>query len=165
MQNRMRSQKGVTLVEVMIALVILLIVFIGLIQASLLTIQSNVRNLARDEAVRITADQMDMLRAASFDNMNRAGGDDAVKLKYSIIYDDTFDLEATPVTRPDLRRRLRGATVDYTVTVLICADDADAECALLGPSDADHKTIQVTTGWSWQGETFTHRVVTVRIRA
>jgi prepilin-type N-terminal cleavage/methylation domain-containing protein len=61
----MHFQKGVTLVEVMIALVILLIVFIGLIQASLLTIQSNVRNLARDEAVRITADQMDMLRAAS----------------------------------------------------------------------------------------------------
>ena len=147
MKNRMRFQKGVTLVEVVIALVILLIVFIGLIQASLLTIQANVRNIARDEAVRITADQVDMLRAASFDDMNRDGGADADPLTYVL----------TQATRPDLRRQLRGATVDYTVTVSICG----ASCAL----DANHKEITVTTGWSWQGENFTHQVVTARIRS
>lgn len=161
MKSRMSAQKGVTLVEVMIALVILLIVFIGLIQASLLTIQANVRNSARDEAVRITADQMDRLRAASFDDMNRNGTADAVKLTYTISYGTTV----TTTTRPDLRRQLRGAAVDYTLGVLICADDTDMECALLGPSDADHKTIRVTTGWSWRGENFTHQVVTVRIRS
>jgi prepilin-type N-terminal cleavage/methylation domain-containing protein len=153
MKNRMSAQKGVSLVEVMIALVILLIVFIGLIQASLLTIQANVRNSARDEAVRITADQMDRLRAASFDDMNRDSTTDADPLNYSIIYGTAV----ATTTRPDLRRQLRGATVDYTVTVTICG----TSCAL----DANHKRITVTTGWSWQGETFTHSAVTVRIRS
>jgi len=152
MKNRMSAQKGVSLVEVMIALVILLIVFIGLIQASLLTIQANVRNSARDEAVRITADQMDRLRAASFDDMNRDGIADADPLNYTIIYGTAV----TTTTRPDLRRQLRGTTVDYTVTVSICG----ASCALNG----DNKRITVTTGWSRQGENFTHEVVTVRIR-
>ena len=153
MKNRMSAQKGVSLVEVMIALVILLIVFMGLIQASLLTIQANVRNIARDEAVRITADQMDRLRAASFDDMNRNGVTDADPLNYSIIYGTAV----TATTRPDLRRQLRGATVDYTVTVSICG----TSCAL----DGNHKRITVTTGWSWQGENFTHTVNTMRIRS
>ena len=153
MKNRMSNQKGVSLVEVMIALVILLLVFIGLIQASLLTIQANVRNSARDEAVRITADQLDRLRGNSFDYMNRDTAADADPLNYSITYGTTV----TTTTRPDLRRQLRGATVDYTVTVSICG----ASCAL----DANHKQITVTTGWSWQGENFTHQVVTARIRS
>jgi len=156
MKNKMRFQKGVSLVEVMIALVILLIVFMGLIQASLLTIQANVRNIARDEAVRITSDQMDRLRAASFDDMNRNGVTDADPLNYSIIYGTAV----TATTRPDLRRQLRGATVDYTVSVSICAG------GITCPGyDADHKRITVTTGWAWQGENFTHQVVTVRIRS
>lgn len=160
MPNRI-DKKGVTLVEVMIALVILLIVFMGLIQASLLTIQANVKNVARDEAVRITADQLDMLRSAPFDDMNRDGSTpDANPLNYSIKYGPTVTYTVPVATRPDLRRQLRGGSVDYTVTVSICG--GGASCA---GYDATHKRITVTTGWAWQGETFTHQVATVRIRS
>src|SRR5512135_3682764 len=65
MQNRM-NKKGVTLVEVMISLVILLIVFMGLIQASLLSINHNLRNEARDEAVRVGAASMALLRSFNY---------------------------------------------------------------------------------------------------
>jgi len=58
------NKKGVTLVEVMISLVILLIVSMGLLQASLLSIDSNVRNELRDEAVRIASEGMAKRRGA-----------------------------------------------------------------------------------------------------
>ena len=72
-QNKNQGNRGVTLVEVMISLVILLIVFMGLIQASLLSIQSNMRNVLRDEAVRITSDRMSALRTAAFISVVSSG--------------------------------------------------------------------------------------------
>jgi prepilin-type N-terminal cleavage/methylation domain-containing protein len=60
------SARGVTLIEVMIALVVLLIVFMGLIQAALLSIDHNLRNEVRDEAVRIAAEAMTNLKAEGF---------------------------------------------------------------------------------------------------
>ncbi len=60
------DKRGVTLVEVMISMVILLIVFMGLIQASLLTINHNMRNEVRDEAVRVAASSMARLKAFNY---------------------------------------------------------------------------------------------------
>lgn len=52
----------------MISLCILVIVFMGLIQASMLTLDVNVRNEVRDEGVRIAADTMTRLRQLAYDN-------------------------------------------------------------------------------------------------
>jgi len=72
MKNKMKTGKtnnsGVTLVEVMIALVVLLIVMMGLLQASLLSIEHNLRNELRDEATRIASDRITGLRSAGFDS-------------------------------------------------------------------------------------------------
>ena len=72
MKNKMKTGKtnnsGVTLVEVMIALVVLLIVMMGLLQASLLSIEHNLRNELRDEATRIASDRITVLRSAGFDS-------------------------------------------------------------------------------------------------
>jgi prepilin-type N-terminal cleavage/methylation domain-containing protein len=65
-QNKSRNNRGVTLVEVMIALVIMLVVFMGLIQASLLSIDSNLRNELRDEAVRIGSESMARSRSVAW---------------------------------------------------------------------------------------------------
>ncbi len=56
-QNKNQGSRGVSLVEVMISLVILLIVSMGLIQASLLSVDVNIRNELRDEAVRIASER------------------------------------------------------------------------------------------------------------
>lgn len=68
MRNSVRNEKGMTLVEVMISMVILLLVFVGLIQASLLSIDYNTRNELRDEAVRVAAESMAGVRATPFGN-------------------------------------------------------------------------------------------------
>jgi prepilin-type N-terminal cleavage/methylation domain-containing protein len=62
------NNKGVTLVEVMISLVIFLIVFMGLMQTALLSIDGNVRNVQRDEAIAIANGELDNLKNRPFDD-------------------------------------------------------------------------------------------------
>lgn len=132
------GKKGVTLVEVMISLVILLIVFMGLIQASIVSIGVNSRNELRDEAVRMTSDQMSMLRAAPF------GGADLAATAGAWV--------AMPNTGNRFTRQIRNAPMTYTV---------DRQIADL---DADHKQITLRATWTWQGETMTHTISTYRGR-
>jgi Tfp pilus assembly protein PilV len=64
-----------TLVEVMIALVIILVLMLGLIQTAILAIDSNLRNVFRDEGVRIAEQTMNDLRNYPFDDAAlNAGG-------------------------------------------------------------------------------------------
>ncbi len=101
----LRNRRGVTLVEVLIALVVLLIVFMGLMQVSIVAIQGNMRNVLRDEAVRLTADRMNRLRSVSFDHA---------------------DLTATAGTDdPVINRAVRAATVNFTVRRIIADIDAN----------------------------------------
>lgn len=60
------NKKGVTLVEMMIALVILLLVFLALMQVALVSIDHNLRNALRDEAVSIAEQRLTELRDKPF---------------------------------------------------------------------------------------------------
>ena len=57
------NSKGFSLVEMVIAMVIILVSILGLFQATLLSIDSNVTNLLRDEAVRLAEERMDQLKS------------------------------------------------------------------------------------------------------
>ena len=133
-----RSKRGVSLVEVLIALTILLIVFLGLIQASLVSIQSNMRNLLRDEAVTITSEQISRLRGGNYDDMNADGTTDPANL----------NLPAMTVTR----NYRNAAAVNFGITRNVLS------------LDANNKQITVTTRWNWQDEAFQHQIMTTRQR-
>lgn len=60
------NKKGMTLIEVMIALIILLIVMLALMQTVTLGINSNVSNLLRDEATNIAELRITELRNKLF---------------------------------------------------------------------------------------------------
>lgn len=143
LNKNIRNNRGVTLVEVMISLVILLIVFMGLIQASLLSMQSNMKNVLRDEAVRITSDRMSILRSAPFTDINKDNTTD-------VYTSDHFKFTANTT------RNVRNV-VDHPFGVAI---DICSACNM----DADHRQMTVTTTWSWQGENFTHSIVATRGR-
>jgi Tfp pilus assembly protein PilV len=129
---------GVTLVEVLISLTILLIVFMGLVQASIVSIQSNMKNLLRDEAVAIASEQILRLRGADYDDMNDDGTTDAA----------TLNFPATTVTR------------NYRNTVAVNFGIARRIDTL----DANNKQVTVTATWQWQGENFQHQIMTTRQR-
>jgi hypothetical protein len=126
-------------VEVMIALVILLMVFMGLIQASIVSINVNMRNNLRDEAVRLSSDLMVRLRAASFDDLDGDGAADPANPGQL-----NFNRNST--------QTIRSAAVPYAMAVNVQW------------LDADHKQLTITTTWSWQGENLTHTISTYRGR-
>jgi len=83
-----KNSEGYTFVEVLVSLVIVMIVFVGLTETGLITIEMNIRNTLRDEAVHVAEQELSALRATSF-----AG--------------------VVSQTRPDISRQVRGLTVVY----------------------------------------------------
>lgn len=125
------NKKGVSLVEVMIALVILLLVFMALMQTALVSIDANIRNLLRDEAVSIAEQRMTALK-------NRLYSD--------AVLDDTGGVEAADTVTS---RNFRNFSVDFTSKKTI--DDLNTE----------NKQITVIVRWSWKGDNYSHAIQTV----
>jgi type IV pilus assembly protein PilV len=69
------DKKGMTLVEVMIALVVLLVVSLALMQTALVSIDANMTNILRDEAVSIAEMRMNQARNIPFDTLVSDGAD------------------------------------------------------------------------------------------
>lgn len=68
-RNKRWQCRGLTLVEVLISLVIILIVFMGLLQSALVSIDHNFINELRDEAVRIASASHVETRVSDFDTL------------------------------------------------------------------------------------------------
>lgn len=146
MSNKLREENGVTLVEVLIALVILLLVFTGLIQASLLAIGTNVRNQARDEAVLVAAEYMTQTRALPFMHADlvapapNPGGCAAANWP-----------DYVPGAGPTVEtRNFMNTSVNFNVTR--CVSDLDSE----------NKQVGIRVNWTdaRSGETLTHTILT-----
>ncbi|SPQ00575.1 putative Type IV pilus minor pilin PilV [Candidatus Sulfobium mesophilum] len=125
------GQRGFSLVEVMLALVILLFVSLALMQVALVTIDSNMTNTLRDEAVSIAEQRMTDLRSVAWSDAflvvnNPAGADEAV-----------------------IRRDFRLFSLDFTPHRTITA--------LAG----DVKQIDVRISWTWKNQTYTHTITSI----
>lgn len=85
------SNDGFTLVEVMVAILILTVGLLGLLQVSIVASEQNLRNAMRTEAVQISEERLLSRRLLPFDNI-------------------TGGLKSEQVAS-----RLRGFTMNYTV--------------------------------------------------
>jgi Tfp pilus assembly protein PilV len=128
------NQRGLTLVEVMIAFLVLLITSLALMQTALVSISSNMQNVLRDEAVRIAEMRISAARAAPFDDINQDSAPDANPL---VINQDVL---ATLKNIPDKK-------FETTMTVSQLA--------------ADIKRVDVTVTWDWKGVSYTHSASTI----
>ena len=114
LKNKMdyrRNNKGVTLVEVMISLVIMLVVFMGLIQASLLSIDYNLRNELRDEGVRIGSEYMARSRSLAWAGIVSDVPPAVTRTFRNLTQQYTL---ARTVTSPDTNNKQITVTVSYT---------------------------------------------------
>ena len=134
--NAVLNKKGVTLVEVMVALVVLLIVFLGMIQTSIVAIQANMKNVLRDEGVRITADQLTRVRTAPFDDINNDGVVDPSPVYVFI--------------RTENRNFRQSISVPFSIQIR--SEELDTA----------NKQVTVTTSWSWRDENFQHQILTTK---
>lgn len=69
------NKKGLTLVEVLIAFVVLLLVSLAMMQTALVGIDANMINILRDEAVSVAEMRMNQARNMSFDSLISEGAD------------------------------------------------------------------------------------------
>ncbi len=65
----MKDSRGLTLVEVLVAMLVSFIVFLGLTETIVVAVNANVQNALREEAVRVAEEEINAARAIAFDNI------------------------------------------------------------------------------------------------
>ena len=68
------NNRGFTLLEVLVAMVITLVGLLGLLQSVNIATEHNLKNQMREEALQIAEDSVANLRARPFDKLSTAGG-------------------------------------------------------------------------------------------
>lgn len=130
------KNNGFTLIEVMMAILILMIGMLGLLQAINLTMEVNLRNQVREEAVYVGEKVISEMRGKGFDNISVA----AIPTQTC-----TYPTYQVP-------SRLRGVARTYDVVkssrVLSTVDAKPAA-----------KELTVVVSWSYKGVTYQNRVV------
>ena len=127
------NKKGVTLVEMLVALTILLIVSLALMKTALLGITANVQNALRDEAVSIAEMKINQLTSRPFTE--------------TLIHSDLTATTNAPEAA--VRRNFRGFFVDFTPRLTI----ADL--------NANSKQMTISVAWAYRGTSYTHSVTTI----
>lgn len=95
----MKNNAGMTLVELLVAVAITFIIFLGLSNAGLVVLDQNIKNSQRDEAVSVADNVMQQVRNIPFDNLV---------------------LGTTP---DNVSRQIRGINQQYSVTTTVAAID------------------------------------------
>ena len=143
------NRKGLTLVEVMIALVVLLLVSLALMQTALVSIDANMTNILRNEAVGIAEMRMDEARNLPFasllsDTNSLAGFDCPVG----------FPAAGVPIER-DLRNV---SGFDFCTNMAVTELGGDGS---LATDDGDNRQVDIRVGWRWRGENYNHNITTI----
>ncbi|TAL22785.1 MAG: prepilin-type N-terminal cleavage/methylation domain-containing protein [Nitrospirae bacterium] len=138
--SAMLNKKGMTLVEVMIAMLLSLIIFLALMQTSLISINQNMTNNLRDEAGRIADLRMSFLKNLPFDNASLNESPDT-----SSPADGIPDLEADTTTS----RQIRNFNITFTSFKKIDAIGTDI------------KEITIEVRWRWKNQDFTRSFTSV----
>lgn len=127
----LNNRRGMTLIEVMIALLILMVVSLALMQTALLGIRENLRNALRDEAVNIADQRMNELRNTDFNSPDLA-----------LVSNQTETI---------ISRTFRAANVNFTPKRTVTP---------IG-SDMTTKQITITVSWGFAGQSYAHNVTTI----
>lgn len=132
-----QDKKGMSLVEVMIALVILLLVFLALMQTATLGIESNMLNILREEAIKIGDERMSAHRNTPFTDAFLTDTNGVSNSPGCCFANDDVDPD-TAGNQSVITRSFRNVDVAFTITRRI--DDLSA----------DNKNIEIRVSWDWK---------------
>lgn len=138
------NRKGLTLVEVMIALVVLLFVSLAMMQTALVSIDSNMKNTIRTEAVSMAEKIINDMRSLAFSS---AGLTDTGGAWVCV----DLPPPAAPCTGSysTETRAVRSAAVDFQRQKMITN------------RGSENKELYVRVRWTWKGEPYDYTVSTV----
>jgi type IV pilus assembly protein PilV len=138
----LHNKKGMTLIEVMISLLILMVVALAVMQTALVGMNANLQNALRDEAVKIVDLRMDELRSKATGTFFDGSGYPA----------DGGLTIVNNYAEPVISRNFRAATVYYAPTRTVSSINADT------------KQVTMSVAWPFRGQTYTHSVTTIMRR-
>lgn len=115
MEHVRSNSKGFTLVEVMVSLVVLLVVFLGMMQGALVSIDFNMNNILRDEAIQVAEMRLNEAKSADFATLAGFAANAAtdVARNFRNISGFTYNTQRT-VTNLDTSNRRVDITVTWT---------------------------------------------------
>ena len=144
----LQNKRGVTLVEVMIALVILLLVFLALMQTALVSIDANMKNVLRDEAVSIAEQRINEARSNSFNalSFNTLVVSDAGALPAGVDCPGTFAV---------------GVRIQRNFRNIINKDFCTNQTVTPLGATGDVRQVNIRVIWNWKGEAFNHGITTL----
>lgn len=131
-----KSNSGFSLVEVMMAILILMVGMLGLLQAINLAVEANLRNQVREEAVYIGQRVMSEMRGKGFDNISVA----------------STPTEKFTYGEYQIPSKIRGASRSYTVS----RSSMVLSTVNLQPVT---KQLEVVVKWTYKGVGYENRVV------
>ncbi len=139
-----KDKKGLTLIEVIVSLAVLLIVFLGMMQTVAISVNFNVKNSLRDEAVKIAGERMNTLKNTAFTDsiLNNTGG--------AYVLDDvdptTIGVQST------VTRSFRSFDVVFTSERGI--EDINT----------DNKRANIRITWAWKAENYIHEIQSMLVQ-
>ncbi len=101
----LKDSRGLTLVEVLMAMLVSFIVFLGLTETIVVAVNANVQNALREEAVRVAEEEINAVRTIPFDN----------------VVVPSAQLPASET----VARSFRNMTINYTVTRSVVNTEAN----------------------------------------
>ncbi len=128
-----QDNRGFTLIEVMIAFVIIQIVMLGLLSVAAQVIQVSVTNIVRDEGIKVAEEVMAEVRSLPYDRI------------YTMTY-GTLRREIDPNSSvTNVTRNFRHFTVTYNPNITVT-------------TYADAKRVDVTVTWSYRETNYSHTI-------
>lgn len=140
------NKRGLTLVEVLIALVVFLLISLALMQTALVVIDSNMINVLRDEAVNIAEMRMNDARNLGFTETVNNLISDAGALAGA---NCPAGFSPTGLLVERAFRNIKASDFDF------CTNRA------VNDLDTDNKEVTITVGWIWKGQDYTHTIATI----
>jgi prepilin-type N-terminal cleavage/methylation domain-containing protein len=133
-QTVMFNKKGVTLIEMMVSLLIILVVSLALMQTTLVGINTNQMNLLRDEAASVAEMRMNQLKSLPFTN---------TAVDSNLIAVNNF------VETPPVSRTINGFSLIYQPTKTILDVSADS------------KQITMKIDWTYKNKNYSYSVISI----
>ena len=131
------NNRGFTLVEMLVAMVIILVLLLSLVQAALLSIDGNMRNLLRDEGVRIAEQRMNGALVDKDNNVYQGLRD----TQFDHLYNAANSCNESPMwTCTPIVSSLRNLTKEYSVCWSTCTLSHDV------------LNLKVAVGWDHKNE-------------
>ncbi len=122
-----RNSQGFTLIEVMVAMVILMVGMLALLNTAAVVIENNITNILRDEALTVAEEQLSALQNTSFDSVASSGPATVTRTFRGVQKTYTVNVTVTtPAGSPDTKKvqinvtwPYKNKTLQHSITTVV----------------------------------------------